>query len=216
MSKLDKLCSDANAVLKITAFAGEKFIVASDAMVSMTDTFDLKIKSGGFKKAFGRMFSGQSIFLQEFRAKTDGEMILSSHFLGDIMFKEMDGTKKYMLGENTFLASEGEIELSTKNKGVNGLISGEGIFQVEAEGRGTLCLASYGAILYKKLEVGERFVVDTNHIILRDSDMKYSVEMISTGIASLTGGEGYVMKFTGPGEVWYQTKNPSYLGQPRT
>ncbi|MEG0296241.1 MAG: AIM24 family protein [Clostridium sp.] len=33
-------------------------------------------------------------------------------------------------------------------------------------------------------------------------------------MTSLVSGEGYVCKFQGPGEIWIQTKNPSYLTSP--
>lgn len=212
--KLEKLFGNTNAVLKITVETNEKLTVSGGAMVSMTDTFSVKLKSGGFKKAFGRAFSSQSVFLQEYVAKSEGEVTLSPSFLGDIVFLEMDGSKAYKLGQRAFLAATGNIELNTKNAGGKGILSGEGLFQVEASGTGTLCLCSYGAIVKKELEVGERFIVDTNHVVLRDANLQYKVEMISDGLTSFIGGEGYVMKLCGPGTIWYQTKNPSYLVSP--
>lgn len=216
MSKLEVLYGNVNGVLKIDAEQGEKFIVRSGAMVSMSPVFDMKLKSGGFKKALGRMFAGQSTFLQEYTAKDRGELILSPSFLGDIKILEMDGSKKYRLGQNAFLASVGNVELETKGAGGKGLFSGEGLFQVQASGVGTMALSAYGAVYNKNLEDGEVYIVDTNQLVLWDSNMKYSVEMISNGLTSLASGEGYICKFTGPGEIWIQTKNPSYLVTPQT
>lgn len=214
MEKFKILYNNVNTILKIDADAGEKFIIRAGAMLSMSDVFDMKLKSGGVKKALGRMFAGQSTFLQEYTARANGELLVSPSFLGDIDLFNMDGSKNYRLGQNAFLASYGDIELKTKGGGGKGIFSGEGLFQVEVSGQGTLALCSYGAIHKKMLEPGERYVVDTNHLVLWENTMKYSVEMISNGMTSLVSGEGYVCKFQGPGEIWIQTKNPSYLVSP--
>ncbi|MGL4108708.1 TIGR00266 family protein [Clostridium sp. LP20] len=216
MGKFEILYGNVNTVLKINAEKDDKFIVRAGAMISMADVFDMKLKSGGMKRALGRMFAGQSTFLQEYRAKEQGELVVSPSFLGDIELFDMDGSRTYRLGQNAFLASYGEIELKTKGAGGKGILSGEGLFQVEVSGEGTIALCSYGAIYKKILEPGERYVVDTNHLVLWESTIKYSVEMISNGITSLVSGEGYVCKFQGPGEIWIQTKNPSYLMTPGT
>ena len=216
MNKFEILYGNVNTVLKINAERNEQFIVRAGAMVSMTDIFDMKLKSGGMKRALGRMFAGQSTFLQEYTARDRGELIVSPSFLGDIELFNMDGSKTYRLGQNAFLASYGNIGLETKGAGGKGILSGEGLFQMEASGDGTIALCGYGAIYKKVLEPGERYVVDTNHLILWENTIKYSVEMISNGITSLVSGEGYVCKFQGPGEVWIQTKNPSYLMKPGT
>ncbi|MBS5987831.1 TIGR00266 family protein [Clostridium paraputrificum] len=214
MSKFQVLYQTTNSILKVNADTNDKFIVRAGAMVAMDDVFDMKLKSGGVKKAIGRMFAGQSTFLQEYTANSQGELLLSPTFLGDIQLFEMDGSRNYRLGQNAFLASYGNIELKTKGAGGKGIFSGEGLFQVEAVGAGTLALCSFGAIHKKILDPGERYIVDTNHLVLWESSLKYKVEMISNGLTSLVSGEGYICKFEGPGEVWIQTKNPSYLVSP--
>ncbi|MDZ4957221.1 hypothetical protein GNF51_15830 [Clostridium perfringens] len=67
-NKFELLCSDSNKVLKINAVKGEEFIVESGAMVSMSPVFDVKAKSGGIGKTLGRMFSGEGLFIQKFKA----------------------------------------------------------------------------------------------------------------------------------------------------
>lgn len=211
----EKVFEGTSTIIKAKVEAGEFVKACSGAMISMTDTFDIRINSGGFKKAFGRMFSGQSVFLVEYKAKNYGEITFSPSFLGDIEILEMNN-KEYTLGQNALLAMDGDIELNTRSKGAKGFFSGEGLFQVDAKGSGRLVIAAYGKIIKKELAVNERFIIDTNHMVLRDKNIKYTVEMISDGITSLTSGEGYIMKFTGPGILWYQSKNPSYLTSPGT
>ena len=212
-NKFELLCSDSNKVVKINAVKGEEFIVESGAMVSMSPVFDVKAKSGGIGKTLGRMFSGEGLFIQKFRAKEDGELILAPQFLGDIKLIEMDGSISYRLGRSTFLASTSGIDVNTKSGGIGGMFSGEGLIQMQASGRGTLVISSYGAIIKKELGIGENYVVDSNHIVLWDSRMKYSVEFMSGVFSSIAGGEGLVCKFQGPGELWIQTRNPASMQQ---
>ncbi len=60
---------------------------------------------------------------------------------------------------------------------------------------------------------GERYVVDNGHLVAWNT--KYILERVASGgiISGLSSGEGLVCKFTGPGTVFMQTRNPvsSYL-----
>ena len=212
-NKFELLCSDSNKALKINATKGEEYVVESGAMVSMTPVFAVKAKTGGLGKTLGRMFSGEGFFIQRFKAKEDGELILAPQFLGDIQLVEMDGSISYRLGRSTFLASTSEIDVTTKSGGIGGMFSGEGLIQMQASGVGTLVISSYGAIIKKELQPGETYIVDSNHMVLWDSKMKYKVEFMSGVFSSIAGGEGLVCKFEGPGELWIQTRNPATLLQ---
>ena len=93
-----------------------------------------------------------------------------------------------------------------------GLFSGAGLFVVKASGTGTLFFNSFGAIYPLELQVGEEMVVDTGHLVAWDADMNYKVTKASSGImSSLTSGEMLVCKFTGPGKVYTQSRNPGWL-----
>lgn len=212
--KFELLYGDTNRILKINASAGEKYRVEAGAMVSMSDVFEIKAKTGGLGRTLGRMFSGEALFIQEFRANADGELLLAPQYLGDIAKVEMDGSKRYRLGKTSFLASTSEIDVSTKSGGINGMFSGEGLIQMEASGLGTLFISAYGAIHKRELGPGERYVVDSNHLVLWDSNLRYSTELASGLFGSIAGGEGLVCKFTGPGTIWIQTRNPANMAQP--
>ena len=212
-NNFELLCSDSNKVLKINATRGEEFVVESGAMISMSPVFEVKAKTGGLGKTLGRMFSGEGVFIQRFKAKEDGELLLAPQFLGDIQLVEMNGSIEYRLGRSTFLASTSGINVSTKSGGIGGMFSGEGLIQMQAAGVGTLVISSYGAIIKKMLQPGETYIVDSNHMVLWDSRMKYSTELMSGLFNSIAGGEGLVCKFQGPGELWIQTRNPATLIQ---
>ncbi|WP_418797133.1 TIGR00266 family protein, partial [Phascolarctobacterium faecium] len=113
-----------------------------------------------------------------------------------------------------FLAAEESVKIETKMQNLGkGLFSGAGLFVVKASGTGTLFFNSFGAIYPLELQVGEEMVVDTGHLVAWDADMNYKVTKASSGImSSLTSGEMLVCKFTGPGKVYTQSRNPGSFG----
>lgn len=209
--KFELLYGNTNKVLKINAEAGEVYIVESGAMVSMSDVFEMKAKTGSIGKTLGRMFSGESMFIQKFTAKRDGELLLSPKYLGDIEVVNLDGSKRYRLGKSSFLASTSRIDINTKSGGINGMLSGEGLIQMEASGIGQLFISAYGAIHKKEIAPMERYIVDSNHLVLWDSNLKYSTQLASGIFGSIAGGEGLICNFIGPGTVWIQTRNPANM-----
>lgn len=63
-------------------------------------------------------------------------------------------------------------------------------------------------LIGEKLADGERYIVDNGHLVAWNT--KYLLERVASGgiISGLSSGEGLVCKFTGPGTVFLQTRNP--------
>jgi len=59
-----------------------------------------------------------------------------------------------------------------------------------------------------QLADGEKYIVDNGHLVAWNT--KYILERVASGgiISGLSSGEGLVCKFTGPGTVFMQTRNP--------
>ena len=71
-----------------------------------------------------------------------------------------------------------------------------------------LLLSSFGAIHRKRLEAGERYVVDTGHLVAWEGTTQYTLRKATQGIfRSFVSGEGIVAEFMGPGEILIQTRN---------
>ena len=207
--KFDLICQGDSRMLKSNASSGEKYRVEAGAMVAMTPTFNIKIKSGGIGKVLGRIVSGESALIQEYKATSDGELLLAPTFSGDITKVELDGSRQFRISNGNFLAcTEGiELDVIARVKGIFG--SGEGLFGLKAVGVGTLFVNSCGSIHKINLGVGEKYIVDSSHLVLWDSNMDYYTELAGKNIAtSIFGGEGFVANFTGPGEIWIQTRKP--------
>jgi uncharacterized protein (AIM24 family) len=63
-------------------------------------------------------------------------------------------------------------------------------------------------IVLMQLADGERYIVDNGHLVAWNT--KYILERVASGgiISGLSSGEGLVCKFTGPGTIFLQTRNP--------
>ncbi|SCH05500.1 MULTISPECIES: TIGR00266 family protein [unclassified Romboutsia] len=207
--KFELLCQGDSRILKINANRGDIFRVEAGSMVAMTPTFDLKVKAGGIGKMLGRVMSGESALLQEYKAISDGEILLAPTMSGDITKVELDGSKQYRISNGNFLACTEGITLETKAK-VKGIFgSGEGIFGLRTVGSGTLFVNSCGSIYEINLGIGEEYIVDSSHLVLWENDMEFSTELAGGGLASsFLSGEGFVAKFRGPGKIWIQTRKP--------
>lgn len=93
-------------------------------------------------------------------------------------------------------------------------VSGEGLFVAKLQGNGVFFAQSIGAIIKRDLRPGEQWIVDNGHLVAWSAS--YSMERINTaGGGFLSGhhtGEGMVCRFTGPGTVYIQSRNPESLG----
>ena len=61
-----------------------KMITQSGGMAWMSSGISMETSAGGVGKALGRMFSGESLFLNKYKANTDGEISFASRFPGAI------------------------------------------------------------------------------------------------------------------------------------
>ncbi len=79
---------------------------------------------------------------------------------------------------------------------------------LQVTGAGVLLVSSFGAIYRKQLAPGERYVVDTGHLVAWEGTTQYQLRKAAAGfMSSLTSGEGIAAEFMGPGEILIQTRN---------
>jgi uncharacterized protein (TIGR00266 family) len=186
---------------------GDSITAEAGAMVSMSPTLELKSKAkGGLFKALGRkLLAGETFFQTTIHANDAGEVTLAPAAPGELHV--LDATDGWWLQKGAFLAADDEVELSTKAQGlVKGVLGGEGIFILRAQGDGKVVVSSYGAIHEVTLGVGEEHIVDNGHLVAWNCD--YKIEKAASGwISTITSGEGFVCRFSGPGTVYVQTRN---------
>ena len=198
------------AVTKLAA--NEKIRAEAGAMVSMSDSIQIETKAaGGLLKSLSRsLLGGESFFQNFFQAPAQGgEINFAPNLPGDIVLVEMHG-EKLMIQAGSYMASEMGIDLTAKIS-MKAFMSAEGISMLEATGNGKLLLSSYGAIYEKKLGPGEKYIVDSAHLVAFDGTMDVQVKTIGGLKSTLLSGEGLVVQMTGPGRAMIQTRSPAAL-----
>ncbi len=189
--------------------AGETMITESGAMSWMSPNLELETSAGGFGKAMGRMFSGESIFLNRYTAAGGNGMIaFASSFPGTIQPFRIGGGAEIILQKKAFLAAEDGVELSvwfTKKFGA-GLVGGEGFILQKISGEGMVFAEFDGHVVEYELAEGQQIVMDSGHLAAMTASCKMEVKTVKGLKNKLFGGEGFFNTVvTGPGKLWIQT-----------
>ncbi len=195
------------AVVKLQA---EQSIQAeSGAMVSMSANIELQSEmKGGLFGAIKRAAGGESAFVSTFTSRGGpGEVTLAPGAPGDIAAIEMNN-QTFFVQSSSYLAGDASLVVDTKWGGAKSFFGGEGLFVLQVQGQGLLLVSSFGAIHRKRLQPGERYVVDTGHLVAWEGTTQYTLRKAASGFfRSLVSGEGIVAEFSGPGELLIQTRN---------
>ncbi|MDR1321321.1 MAG: TIGR00266 family protein [Gracilibacteraceae bacterium] len=215
MANYEILYQDAFPIVRYQLRAGEKLKAESDAMIAMSPNVDVTGGvEGGVLRGLGRMLAGEKFFFQYLAAtRGDGEVLFGHALPGGIIDVELDGSYGLRVQKDGFLAATEGVEVNTQMQNLTkGIFSGEGFFVLNVSGRGTVFLSSYGAIHPINLQPGEEIVIDNGHLVAWADYMSYKITKASNGwVSSVMSGECLVCRFTGPGVVLIQTRNPSGL-----
>lgn len=189
---------------------GAAISAEAGAMVSMSANIDLYSEmKGGVFGALKRAVGGESAFVSTFTAKEGaGEVTFAPGAPGDVVGIELRG-QSFAVQSSSYLAGDTSLVVDTKFGGAKSFFGGEGLFVLQVSGTGLLLVSSFGAIHRRILRPGERYVVDTGHLVAWESHLQYQLRKASKSgyFRSFLSGEGMVAEFTGPGEILIQTRN---------
>lgn len=192
---------------------GESIYTQSGAMAYQTDDIEMNTNArGGVMKSLGRMFTGESIFMANYTARSDNQMVaFASTVPGMVIPVNLTNVSGgLMIQKNSFLCAEQTVNTSvafTKRFGA-GLFGGEGFILQKAEGQGTLFLEIDGDVIEKQLQPGEILKVDTGNVVAFENSVSYEIETVKGLGNILLGGEGlFLTKLVGPGKVILQSQN---------
>ncbi|KKF97255.1 hypothetical protein CFO_g380 [Ceratocystis platani] len=195
---------DCNSILTIQLAFGAPLIARPGAMIAMSHSVSLKgTASFSLKKYVAGGEVGHSTY------SGPGEVLLAPAMLGDLITLRLSGSETWSLARDAFLACTQGVKKDYKRQGLSkAIFSGEGLFVYKISGTGLLWITSFGAVIRKELQDGEKYFVDNGHLVAWNT--KYVMERVASGgiISGLASGEGLVCKFTGPGTVYIQTRNP--------
>lgn len=188
---------------------GEKMITESGAMSWMTPNMKMETVGGGAGKMFGRLFSGESLFVNQYTAENGNGMIaFASSFPGSIKAFQISPGNEMICQKSAFLASEAGVELSVffQKKLGAGFFGGEGFIMQKLSGNGTAFIEVDGYVKEYELAAGQQIVIDTGYLVAMTPSCTMDVVTVSGVKNILFGGEGlFNTVVTGPGKVYLQT-----------
>ncbi|MDZ4696978.1 MAG: TIGR00266 family protein [Deltaproteobacteria bacterium] len=194
------------ANIRVQLERGDSLIAESDAMASMSSTVAMRARwAGGFFNALiRRVFGQESMFVNEFSTDSEGEVILTQPFPGDMECIELNGNTVF-LQPGAFVACEPGVKLTAGWAGFGSYIGKEGLFRLKASGTGKLWFGAYGGIFTR--EITGELVVDTGHLVAYEPTLKIHMGMAGGIFSSFFGGEGLVSKIRGEGRVYLQSRS---------
>ncbi|MBQ9385191.1 MAG: TIGR00266 family protein [Ruminiclostridium sp.] len=189
---------------------GEKVKCQKGAMSWMSPNLQMSTNAGGgIGKAFGRMFSGESMFQNIYTCQGgSGLFAAASTFPGEIVPYQVSPSNPIIAQKSAFLASEEGVEMSVhfQKKAGAGFFGGEGFILQKFTGNGMVFLEIDGSIVEYNLAPGQQMIVDTGNFAAMEASVSVDVQAIKGIGNALFGGEGFFNTvLTGPGKIWLQT-----------
>ncbi len=189
---------------------GQTLCTESGAMSWMSPNMQMDTNTGGgLKKMFGRMFSGESLFLNEYSAQGGrGLIAFAASFPGSIIPYEVTPGNGIIVQKRGFLAMEKGLELSVyfQKKMSKGFFGGEGFIMQRITGNGLVFLEIDGYCKAYDLKEGQSIVVDTGYLAAMSESCTMDVQTVQGAKNIFLGGEGlFHTRITGPGKVYIQS-----------
>jgi uncharacterized protein (TIGR00266 family) len=192
----------------------EQVKVEPGSMVSYSDGVTVETKAeGGLFGGLKRMVAGESFFQNTYSAPGGGgEITLAPSLPGDMIVLNIGGGD-FMLQSGAYVASEINVTTDSKWGGSKGFFGSGSLILLKVGGQGQLLAACYGAVEERVLKPGEKYTIDTGHIVGFDGSVQFSVKRVGNWKSTMLSGEGLVCELTGPGRVLMQTRSEeAFLG----
>lgn len=190
--------------------AGQVLCTQSGAMSWMSPNMQMQTNSGGgIKKALGRLFSGDSIFLNEYTPDGGSGMIAFAATLpGTIVPFHVTPGNGIIVQKSGFLAMEKGLDLSVylQKKFGAGLFGGEGFIMQKVTGNGVVFIEIDGHCKEYTLAAGESIIVDNGYLAAMSETCTMDIQTVKGAKNIFLGGEGlFHTRITGPGKVYIQS-----------
>ncbi len=196
---------------------GQAFYSETGALSWMSDAVKMDTNMGGkgIMGALSRVASGESLFVVNFNAERENQMItFSADFPGKIVPIHLAQGQSMIAQKDTLLVAEKSVNMSIALQRRLGpsFFGGEGFILQRFDGPGTFFGAFDGEIVEYTLTPGQRLLVDTGHVAMFEPTVGYDIQVVK-GIKNIFfGGEGlFFVSLTGPGRIWLQTMPMSKL-----
>ena len=193
------------SALEVTLDPGDKIMTESGTMAWMDPSIQVKTSSGGMMAGLKRaVLRGDSFFQNEYTSTTPaGKITLVAGQPGEIRAMEMKGAP-LILERGAYLANTPGVNVDAKFNGLKGFFA-EGLFVAYATGQGLLFFNAYGDIL--EVDVQGEYIVDNGYAVAWESSLNYTVTRTGRKIRTFLFGDGLVIKFSGHGKLWVQSRS---------
>ena len=197
--------------VEMTLSVGESMYTQSGGMVWQTEGIKMSTNArGGLAKSLGRMFTGESIFMANYTAETEGAKIAFGSTVPGCVVPLDISQGEMIVQKGAFLCAQQSVDLKATftKKFSAGLFGGEGFILQRLFGSGLAFIEVDGDKVERVLAPGEVLKVDTGNVVAFDTSVSYDIETVK-GLGNIfLGGEGlFLTKLTGPGRVILQTQN---------
>ena len=160
---------------------GDRFYSEAGGMISKTRHVTMDSKLGGFRKAFGRIFSGEPVAQIEYSAQRPSQTVtLAPSIAGHMLSVNLDELGGSIIAQRgAYFASEEPLDISLAFRGgLLGAIAGEGIAFQRIQGHGEVFLAAGGAIEEHHLKAGESLDIDTGCLVAMSPSVRYKARFV--------------------------------------
>jgi uncharacterized protein (TIGR00266 family) len=198
---------------------GERFVAEAGSMFRASSNVDIDVTTrgrgiGGVLSGIRRMFAGEQFFFSTFSV-TDGnrgEVGLAPTLQGELAIIDCDGRSDWVCTGGSYLGSSPDLNIDTQFQGLGGILSGESLSFLLAQGAGPLVVNAFGKIT--EVDVSGELNVDTGHVVAFQDSLTYSISKAGgSWVQSFLTGEGLTMRFSGRGRLYLQSHNPSEFGK---
>lgn len=197
--------------LKFTLDNGEAILAEPGTMFYLTSKIEFEISNS---TEVDSLQSGISSFdlveKTKFKSNASNEEIaISPKSIGSsILDLELKNTVIYCDGLS-YLASGSDFEFKIQGS-MKSVFLGNGLFLQKISGSGNVFLEVYGSIIDREIKDGEYLIVDYGHLVAFESTLDFKLLKPKKGTVNSTSiGEWIVIKFSGPGKIWLQSRNRS-------
>jgi uncharacterized protein (AIM24 family) len=204
-------------IVQFPVRAGRQVMCFSGAMAYMSDGMTMDVKLGGFKRTFGRVAGGGSLFEITYTNSTgtDGYIGMTPDYPGVIIPINMSKSGKIVALRDSFLCAtvgigEQTTDISagfnpTNSAGAFCCSGFDFIVQTLENGEWAFIMAM-GTVIKKTLQQGEKILVDGDSLLCFESSISVDVRAVGNIAAICCGGEGiFNTELTGPGTIWMQS-----------
>lgn len=186
----------------------DELLAEAGAMVSMDPevTTSTERPTGIFSSLMRKVFGGESIYLARYEGP--GNVQLSPTMVGEVKHQKLN-REELLMQPGAFVASSPGIDVEPTYAGLTSMIGGEGLFFLNASGKGDLFFNAYGAIY--EVDVNGRYICDTGHMVAFDPSLDYSLTTPGGFMSTFFSGEGLIFEFEGQGTLYMQTRHVESL-----